>query len=98
MDVSTAIMVWVVVTLMIYFLSRSYGIRVWSSIVLAVFIGMLTMFLVYVPESPNDLFEENGLNAVYALIVVVTYLLLIFYILEKGVSDIEPRNNLRMLR
>ena len=87
MEVDKAIALWILVFVVIFFMARTYGITRWSSFALAAFISILVVFLLHSPKSPHDLFEENGLNALYAFMVAVTYLVLILYILQKTTND-----------
>ena len=96
MDVSTALVAWLIVSIIVYFAARVYGVTWWSSLVLALFVGLLAMFLVYTPPSPDDLFEEGGLSALYALIVVITYLILIIYIVYTAMKDLDCERALRL--
>jgi len=43
----------------------------------------------YVPTTPTDIFESDGMNALYAFVASITYIFLIFYLLLKATSDVE---------
>lgn len=92
MELSTALILYVVIVAAIYFLLRTFlRVTIWSSLVLSLVIGLIFLSALCPISSVDRVMEKSTLLTVYTIIYIVTTLLALFYIIERAFRDIDPR-------
>jgi len=89
MSSKQSLILWAVIFAISYYVFRYKRIRNLSAVAISSFIALLVSFMFYVPTTPTDIFESDGMNALYAFVASITYIFLIFYLLLKATSDVE---------
>ena len=90
MDLELALLVYLILVIIVYFLSRNFlRITIWSSIVLSLVIGVIFLSALCPISSVEKVMEQSVALSLYIVIVVFTILLAIFYILERALRDID---------
>lgn len=92
MDIVWALIIWLIVVIVIYFLARYFQIGVWSSIFLAITIGFIFLMIARpVNTVAWGMNANNGAAAIYWLITVLSPLLIVIYGFTKALTD-RPGN------
>ena len=87
MDLNTALIVFLLVTVLIFLLARYIQIRFFSALILALLVGYLTLITIR-PWQTVEGFVEGNINALlYLLISVLVPILFIIYIITKVFQD-----------
>ena len=90
MDLELALLVYLILVIVVYFLSRSFlRITIWSSIVLSLLIGVIFLSALCPTSSFDKVMDQSVAMSIYMVIVTFTILLSIFYILERALRDID---------
>ena len=92
MELSTALIVYVIIVAVVYFLLRTFlRVTVWSSLVLSLVVGLIFLSALCPISAVDKVMEKSTLLTVYTIIYIATTLLALFYIIERAFRDIDPR-------
>lgn len=91
MQLSTALLVYLLVLIFVLILARLSGIRAWSAVALAVLISFIVLILVQPLSLESILSTSTSYILLYSFIVFLTMVILFVYILDKTLSDREVR-------
>lgn len=87
MQLSTALIIFVIVALIVFFAARAYRVRFFSSLVLALLIGSLVLAALV---NPMDIINAGQDSAsLYGLVMAIVTIILLIYILVKASQDID---------
>lgn len=88
MDKLSALAIYVIVVILIFILAYLWGIRIWSSLALALLVGIIVLFIL-TPQNSFDNFKDNDnlVGWIYLAIWVITFLILLFYLLDRIFRD-----------
>ncbi len=88
MDKRSALAIYLVIFIIVFILARLYQINIWSSFVLALLIGLVVLFFL-TPQNSFDKFKDNADLAGWLYIAIwgITFLIILFYILERIFRD-----------
>lgn len=90
MDLELALLVYLILVIIIYFLSRSFlRITIWSSIVLSLVIGAIFLAVLCPISSIDKVMDHSNLLTLYGIIIIFTILVALFYILERAIRDVD---------
>lgn len=90
MDIELALLVYLIIVVIVYFLSRTFlRITIWSSIVLSLVIGAIFLAALCPISSVDKVLEHSNLLTLYAIIHMFTVLIALFYILERALRDVD---------
>lgn len=85
-----ALIIWAVVTIIIFAIARAYRIRVWSSIILSLVISTTVLMSIHRPDAMRiGLNQQSGLEGLYSLIMFIVPLIMLIYVIGKSVTDQE---------
>ena len=91
MELGWALLIWLIVLLLVFFIARRYRIRMWSAATLAVLIAAIVLTILRPPNTlPWGLNQSNGLAGLYFLIMFITPLWITIYVVARSVTDVEP--------
>lgn len=85
MKVSVALVVFVIVALIVFFIARS-KLKLFSSLVLALLIGALVLAALV---NPVDLINSGDSVGLYGLVMAVVSIILLIYIIVKASQDVN---------
>ena len=89
MDLNTALIVFLLVTIIVFLLARIIRIRFFSALVLALIVGHQTL-LVLQPWQTVEGFVEGNFNAlIYLFIVALVPIIVVIYVIVKAFQDRE---------
>lgn len=92
MDLSIALIIWLVIVIVVYLIARMNNRTVWSSIVLGILIAAIVLAIIR-PITVTEMIV-NGSNipsTLYWLIMFLTPLIIIIYVISKAVTDIDQK-------
>ena len=90
MDLQIALLVYVIVIILLYVFSRFFlKITIWSSIVLSAVIALIITLALCPLSCIEKIMEGSWLMGLYLFFIAVTFLLGIFYIIERSLRDID---------
>lgn len=88
MDVSIALLIWLIVAVIVFFLSRRWQIALWSSFALAVLVAWIVLMLIKPANTvPMGVSTQSGFAGIYWIISVVSPIIIIIYALSKMLTD-----------
>lgn len=92
MDLNGALVAYIILTIIIYLIVR-YLLQVtaWSSFILAILIGIIFLSVICPISSVERVMNESGIISLYILIYIITFLLILFYVISKTITDTDPR-------
>ncbi len=86
MDLTTALIVYVVVAVLVFILARVYRIRTYSAVILALVIGQIAISLIRPDNLSSDQARPMAVSF-YLSIQLITSLLVLVYVIGQALSD-----------
>nr|QBK91090.1 MAG: uncharacterized protein LCPAC202_00640 [Pithovirus LCPAC202] len=88
MEKNSALVIYLVIVIIIFIIARFYLINIWSSIVLALLIGLVVLFFL-TPQGALDQFKDKTHLSGWLYIAIwgITLLILLIYILDRIFRD-----------
>ena len=89
-DLTWALVIWLAVLIIIYFIAKTYHIRGRSAFVLAWLLATIVLGIIRPLTQPDISSLLNGSNlaiSLYSLIVLLTFIIIIVYIIGMAVVD-----------
>ncbi len=79
------------ILIIVLFLLFRYGLLItwWSALVLALLIGLIYLSIISPISSINKIMGKSNAFAIYCLIIIVSLLIIIFYLITKAVLDFD---------
>jgi drug/metabolite transporter (DMT)-like permease len=90
-DLIWALIIWLIVVIIIYFIAKKNRVRTWSALILSLLVGGIVLALLRPPNSNMRIDSDNITSTLYALIMFLTPLLIIIYAVTMAVRDIAPQ-------
>lgn len=91
MDLSWALIIWLIVVILVFILARNFRIRFWSALVLALIVGAIVLGIITpVNNLITSLTNRGFTTSLYALIMFLTPLIVLIYAVSKAVTDVQP--------
>lgn len=91
MDLQWALLIWLIVVILVFILARSFRIRFWSALLLALIIGAIILGIITpVNNLIASLTNRSLATTIYALIMFLTPLIVLIYVVAKAVTDVQP--------
>ena len=87
MDLSVALIIYFVVLLVVYLVARSASVRLWSSIILALVVGLAVLLLLQPLGTITTAINPSFTTTIYLGILIATPILALIYIFCKALSD-----------
>lgn len=87
MNVAAGLIAFGVTTVLVFLFLVWYGIKTWSSLILALTVGLIVMFIVTPISSVDEIMQGEPEYGVYVGIVIVVSVLVLFYLVEKVFRD-----------
>lgn len=87
MDLSTALIIYLILTIAMVVILIRLKIRIYSSIAISLLIGQIILNFLAPPTNISPFCESNSNTALYFLIQIATPVFLIVYILIMGIND-----------
>lgn len=86
MNLTTALIVYVIIAVLVFILARVYRIRTFSAVVLALVIGQIAISLIRPDNLATEQARPTAVTA-YLVIQLVTSLLVLVYVIGQALSD-----------
>lgn len=93
MELTHALLIYFFTVTIIFLLAKHNHITVWSSFILAILVGIIILSVIYPISTLDRLLSNNPLIHLYTIIQLLTFLILLFYILDCALSDHIPNSN-----
>ena len=90
-DLTTALVVSLVVVIILFIALRAYGVRGFSALIVSLLIGLLVLLAMANPRDMTLQQLTNNQAQFYAFIVGIIVILIIIYVLVMGLRDREPK-------
>ena len=89
MEITYALIIYFIFVILTFIILRHrLLIRVFSSLVLSLVLGMILLFIICPISSIETVMSNTPYPYIYGLIILVTTLVILFYIIEKALADI----------
>lgn len=82
-----AIIIYLVIFFLVFFITQGFEINYWSSIIFSLFVSDLVLITLYTPPFYQQVPPQDYQVVVYQIIQVITFILVLTYILERIFSD-----------
>jgi len=100
MDLSSSLIIYFIIFFIVFVVARLFCINIFSSLVLALLIGLTMLFSITPNVSADKMDNQKGYEIlIYGTIIIITFLILIFYVIFMAVNDRGPlsKNNYKYI-
>lgn len=95
MNLGYVLSIYIILALLFFLVLRIYGIRPWSSFILAIVTSSIILYLLSINTNLNG--NEDWLLAIYVANSAIVIVLILIYIYIKGISDIDNGENSKII-
>ena len=92
-SVGVALCIWIVVLIILIVILRAIKIRWFSTIVFSSIVAAFVLCFIFPPKFSHGKYTHKSEDGVFGLILVITWILLIVYVIWKVFTDYDQNNS-----
>lgn len=82
-----ALIIYLVIFFLVFFITQGFQINYWSAVIFSLFISDLVFITLYTPPFYQQVPPQDYQIVIYQIIQIITFILVLTYILERIFSD-----------